>query len=390
MPQDDGRLTFSITHTIDNIPKSDWDRLFGPDCIEGWGFHKTVEQSGIKEFSFYYAIVKRDGAICGIIPFFINDFSFATIIQGPLQRFIVFAQRSWRRFLRAKIIFVGNPLTEKLRIGISNDDKISEIMKEVIRGLSSFAAKENVAAMLFYNLSRNQSGIAATLEQNGLLGMENFPNTIIEIKAKSLEDFIQGLGSSTRKDLRRKLRKSGSLASLKTEVLTDISIIENELYGLYACNFEGSDVHFETLTPGFFRSIQKNMPDNALFFITKADDKIVAFNLCLVKDNILVDKVIGMDKNVSHAYSLYYTTFCENIDWCINNGIRYYCLGITDYHPKLRLGAKLMPLYIYVKFFNPLLEFFGAPLVRFIQPKNFDPVLKGLKGDDLVLREEFF
>jgi hypothetical protein len=102
----------------------------------------------------------------------------------------------------------------------------------------------------------------------------------------------------------------------------------------------------------------------------------------------MIDKVIGMDKNVSHAYSLYYTTFCENIDWCIKNGIRYYCLGITDYHPKLRLGAKLMPLYIYVKLFNPLLKLFSGPLVRFIQPKNFDPVLKGLKNNDLVLREE--
>jgi hypothetical protein len=31
MRQDDGKLTFSITDTIDNIPKSDWDRLFGKD-----------------------------------------------------------------------------------------------------------------------------------------------------------------------------------------------------------------------------------------------------------------------------------------------------------------------------------------------------------------------
>ena len=388
MPQDNARLTFSITNTIDNIPKSDWDRLFGPDCIEGWGFHKTIEQSGIKEFSFYYALVKRDGAICGIIPFFINDFSFATIIQGPLQKFIICAQKLWNRFLRAKIIFIGNPLTEKLRIGVSADDKINELMKEAIRGLSSFAAKENVAAMLFYNLARDQSGLAAALVQNGLLGMENFPNTVLEIKAKSLEDFIQCLGSSTRKDLRRKLRRSAGLAPLKTEAIADISAIENELYKLYACNFEESDVHFETLTPTFFRSIQKNMGESARFFITRAGERIVAFNLCLVKGNMMIDKVIGMDKNVSHAYSLYYTTFCENIDWCIKNGIRYYCLGITDYHPKLRLGAKLMPLYIYVKLFNPLLKLFSGPLVRFIQPKNFDPVLKGLKNNDLVLREE--
>jgi predicted N-acyltransferase len=261
-------------------------------------------------------------------------------------------------------------------------------MEEAVNGLSSFAAKESVSAMLFYNLSQDQVNLAATLEQNGLLRMESFPNTILEIKAKSLEDFIQNLGSSTRKDLRRKLRKTASLATLKTEVLTDINIIQDELYKLYACNFEESDVHFETLTPEFFRNIQKNMPESARFFITRAGKEIVAFNLCLVKDNTLIDKVIGMDKKVSRMYSLYYTTFCENIDWCIKNGIRYYCLGITDYHPKLRLGAKLLPLYIYVKLFNPILKLFSRPLVRFIQPKNFDPTLKNLEENNLILREE--
>ena len=218
--------------------------------------------------------------------------------------------------------------------------------------------------------------------------MENFPNTILEIKAKNLEDFIQNLGSSTRKDLRRKLRKTASLVTLKTEVLTDIFAIQNEVYRLYTCNFEESDVHFETLTPEFFHNIQINMPESTRFFITRAGEKIVAFNLCLLKGNTLIDKVIGMDKKISRMYSLYYTTFCENIDWCIKNGIRYYVLGITDYHPKLRLGAKLMPLYIYVKLFNPLLKLFSRPLVRFIQPKNFDPTLKNLEKNNLVLREE--
>jgi len=388
MRQNDEKLTFSISDTIDNIPKNDWDRLFGPSCIEGWGFHKTIEQSGIKEFSFHYALIKRNSTLCAIIPFFINDFSFATIIQGPLQKLILFVQKLWPRFLWIKIIFIGNPLNEKLRIGVSTNENINEVIKEAVNGLSSFSARTGASAMLFYNLTEGQKDIACALKQNGLLCMENFPNTILELKAKNLEEFIQDLGPSTRKDLRRKLRKTASLATLKTEVLTDINAIQNELYKLYACNFEESDVHFETLTPEFFRNIQKNMPESARFFITRAADKIVAFNLCLVKGNTLIDKVIGMDKTVSRMYSLYYTTFCENIDWCIKNGIRYYCLGITDYHPKLRLGAKLIPLYIYVKLFNPLLRLFGRPLVKLIQPKNFDPTLRNLKENNLVLGEE--
>ena len=134
------------------------------------------------------------------------------------------------------------------------------------------------------------------------------------------------------------------------------------------------------------------MPGVAKFFITYADDKIVAFNLCLVKGDYFIDKIIGMDSSVSHKYNLYYTTFCHNIDWCIKNKIRYYIMGITDYHPKIRLGSKLIPLYIYLKMFNPLLNLFAHPIIRVIEPKNFDPTLKALrklKREEIISGEKF-
>jgi predicted N-acyltransferase len=151
-------------------------------------------------------------------------------------------------------------------------------------------------------------------------------------------------------------------------------------------------VHFEILNPEFFRNISKNIPGKAKFFITRSGGKIVAFNLCLVNKDTCIDKVIGMDKEVSKAYNLYYATFFHNIEWCIKNNIRYYVLGITDYHPKIRLGSRLVPLYIYVKLFNPLLRLFTKPLLKFIQPKNFDPTLKYLQktGEtELVSGEKF-
>lgn len=120
------------------------------------------------------------------------------------------------------------------------------------------------------------------------------------------------------------------------------------------------------------------MPTIAKVFLTRDKDKIVAFNLCLVKGDTCIDKFIGFDSDVYRAYHLYYTTFCHNIDWCIKNGIRYYQMGITDYAPKLRLGAQLIPLFIYLRCANPILNLFTRLIARLIQPKNFDPTLKKL------------
>jgi hypothetical protein len=121
------------------------------------------------------------------------------------------------------------------------------------------------------------------------------------------------------------------------------------------------------------------MPQVARYFITYDADKIVAFNLCLIKGDTFIDKFIGFDYAVAHKYHLYFTTFCHNLEFCIKNNIRFYQPGTTDYYPKLRLGAKLIPLYDYTSTFNPLFDAGFRLIAPFIQPKNLDPSLKNLQ-----------
>ena len=56
-------LEFSITGSIMDIPRAEWDRLFGQGLIEGYGYHKTVEDAQLKEFSLYYLLAKRNGRL---------------------------------------------------------------------------------------------------------------------------------------------------------------------------------------------------------------------------------------------------------------------------------------------------------------------------------------
>jgi predicted N-acyltransferase len=392
MTKDTAKLEFSFTDSINNIAKADWDRLFGEDNVEGWGFHKTIEESGLAEFSFSYLLARRDSRLVCIIPMFTTDFSFTTIIQGPLQTFVLFCQRIFKGFLKFKIIFVGNPIAEKLYLGISPEENLGELINAALKKLNAYARGQKASVLLFYNVTEKDGLLAGSLERNGLKRMENFPNTILDINARSLDEFIGNLGHSTRKDMRRKLRKTLTLTSLETEIREDADGILEEVYKLYSTNFQDSDVNFEILTPDFFRNIAKNVPQKAKFFITRSQGKIVAFNMCLVNKNTCIDKIIGMDREVSKTYNLYYMTFFHNISWCIKNNIRYYVLGITDYHPKIRLGARLVPLYIYARLFNPFLRLFARPLLKFIQPKNFDPTLKHLQktGEtELVSGEKF-
>jgi predicted N-acyltransferase len=182
-----------------------------------------------------------------------------------------------------------------------------------------------------------------------------------------------------RKEIRRKLNKISAL-SLKTEIMEDLDgRALKQVYGLYLNNFADANVQLEKLTPEFFRNICRNMEGQAKYFITRRDGAMVAFNLCLIKNGACVDKFIGFDQRLRREFSLYLYTFCHNLDWCIKNGLRFYQMGQTDYQPKLRLGAKLTPLYVYARFTCNLLNPFGRLFARLIAPVNFDPALKRLK-----------
>ncbi len=376
MPDKNLPLVFSATSTIKDIPENDWDSLFGKDIPEGFGYHKTLEESGIKEFRLGYLLGKRGGKLVAVLPFFINDFSFSTIIQGPLQKLILSLQKVFRRFLKMKMLFVGFPTTEELYIGLSDTENTDEIFDGALKKFREMTKNEKISIILFYNLSEKHRSLAAYLEKNGFARMEDYPNTKIEIRAGSLKEYVDSLGKNTRKDLRRKLNRSSNMPPLTTEIVDDIGGLRDRIYGLYLNNFSASGVHFETLTPDFFQDICRNMRGTAKFFITRERDRVVAFNLCLVKGQTCIDKFIGFDKDISHTYHLYYRTFLHNIEWCIKNGLRYYQMGVTDYDPKVRLGAELVPLSVYFRLSWPVANLFSRFVAGLIKPANFDPALK--------------
>lgn len=375
MLNNNSSLNFSIVNTIKEIAKEDWDRLFGKDIIEDHGYQKTLEEAKLKEFSFGYLLGKRDKNLIAIIPFFVMDFSFDTLIRGLLHRLML----KLKKIFTLKILFLGSPTTEEFYLGISKSEDLTTILNKALEKVYEFCKGGEIKGFLFYNISEKNKPLAEYLTKKRFIKMEGLPTTLIKINANSLEDYIKDLSKNTRKDLRRKLRRSTEEAQLTTELREDISDIACEIYKLYLNNFDESSVHFEILTQEFFQNICHNMPRVAKFFVTYDKDEIVAFNLALIKGDLFIDKFIGLDLNVAHKYHLYFTTFCHNIDWCIKNGLRFYQPGATDYYPKIRLGAELIPLYIYAKALNPMLNAFIRSISRLIEPKNIDSTLKDIK-----------
>jgi len=371
-------LTFATVSKVHDIPRQQWDEIFPVEIIEGYDYFKVLDGSNLPGFSIYYAIVSKQGRAVCIAPFFITEFSFDTTLQGHFKQIVLSLQKIFPSFLKINALFFGSPLTEEGIIGFAEDCNIDQTLNFLIQEATRFCNDKKISAVTFLNLTGRDARVMDFLKHCGFGFMEAFPLARLEIKERSLEEYIQSLGKSTRKDVRRKFKKTQAQTGIRIESRDSLNGILDQVYQLYLNNYDRGEVSFEKLTPEYFSRLSENMPGVTKFFIVWLNDKIVGFNLCFVKGDFCTDKYIGFDYAVAHEYNLYYVTWCHNIDWCIKHGIRYYQPGTCDYDPKIRLGCKLVPLYVCSKFLNPIINCLTAPVLKMISPKNFDPVLRNL------------
>jgi hypothetical protein len=134
MQGNDLSISFEVLDTINKIPRDTWEKLFAEDIIENYGYQKP-EESRLKEFSIAYLIARRGSNLIAVIPFFTMDFSLTTLIQGPLQKPILFIRRLFKRFLMMRLMFVGSPTAEELYFGIAKGEDETELFPKVFEKL---------------------------------------------------------------------------------------------------------------------------------------------------------------------------------------------------------------------------------------------------------------
>jgi predicted N-acyltransferase len=372
-------FTMVIVDKITNISPEAWDEIFPDNMIEGYAYFKALDESNITLFSLHYAIVYKMDRIVSIAPLYIADFSFDTTIHGFLKKMVSSIQKIFPKFLRIKILFFGSPLTEEAVIGFSKDCDRNQILNFLNQEIVHFCKERSISVIAFYNLTKRDMPVIDFLKNNSFGCMEAYPIVRLDIKERSLEEYIQNLGKNTRKDIKRKLKKAYETDDIKIEERNNLNGLLTQAYQLYLNNFNRSDVSFEKLTVEYFSKVSEYMPGITKFFIVWINNKMVAINLCFINGDVCIDKYLGLDYDVAHKYSLYFVTWCHNIDWCIKHGVRYYQPGTGDYEPKIRLGGALIPLYICARYLNPFINRFTKPFIKLIEPKRFDPILKNHK-----------
>ena len=351
-----------------------WQRAFTGKSKDH-RFYEITNQTLGPNFEHRYLIIEdRTGAVRGVQPIFFlqqNLVEGIPAIRGAVER----VRARFPRFLTMRLLMVGNVAGEgHLSGGNESDERF--VAEALPRILPIFARQAKASLIVFKDFPAHYRDTLATLTQNDFTRIPSMPMTELALDYRDFDHYVTTLGSSTRKDLRRKFRRIAEAEPITVEVVTDLTPYVDEVYPFYLQVHERSPMKFERLTPEYLSELGRRMPDRARFFIWRQNGKAIAFSVALVHDGTIYDDYLGLDYRVALDLHLYFYTFRDILSWALGQGLKRYRSSPLNYQPKLHLGCDLYPLDLYVRHTNPVVNKIFPPILKLLEPTRHDPVLQ--------------
>jgi predicted N-acyltransferase len=355
-----------------------WQRAFEGKCKDH-RFYEIVAQTLDSKFEHHYLLLEdKTGQVRAIQPLF---FVQQNLVEGiPALRAAVDAvRRRFSRFLTMRVLMVGNAAGEGHLSACAPEDE-DWVANALHATLKTYARLSGASLVVFKDFPAKYRHALRNFSANGYARVPSMPMTELQLRYTDFDHYVSTLGASTRKDLRRKFRRTVAAPPISVEVVTDLTPFVDEVYPLYLQVHERSPLKFECLTKEYLCSLGQRMPERTRFFIWRQNGKAIAFSVALVHDGTIYDDYLGLDYSVALDLHLYFYTLRDIISWSLAQGLERYRSSPLNYHPKLHLGCDLYPLDLYVMHTAAWLNPIFRQALKFLEPTRHDPVLRRFRN----------
>ena len=358
-----------------------WKTIFRGECKDH-RFYEIMAQTLAADFQYQYLVLEdSDGKVRAIQPLFFLRQNVCEGVSGTMRRLVDKVQQRFPRFLTMRVLMVGCAAGES-HLGVCLPEDKEWAAARLHESLKTYARNNRASLVVLKDFSAKYRETFRGFSSNGYARIPSMPMTRLRLNYSDFDEYLNSLGKATRKNLRRKFRKTESAAPIHLEVVNDVTPYIDEIYPLYLQVHERSPLKFERLTKEYLCSLGQRMPERARFFIWRQEAKVIAFSVCMVHAGTIYDDYLGLDYRVAYDLNLYFYTLRDIIKWALEQRLENYCSSPLNYDPKLHLGCDLVPLDLYVTHTRPVLNPIFRRLLKFLEPTRHDPVLRQFPNAD--------
>jgi len=349
-------LETSVHRSIRELRAESWNRLF-PGQLETFDYLAAVEDSRFEGFRLRYVVAWDAGQMVAAVPAFLTEYALDTTLTGAGKRLLAGIRERLPRALTLQLACLGSPCTETLPLGFDaglEPAQRAAALQSLLKAFERHAVEERAGLLALKDLAQcDDDECESVLRQSGYRSIGGLPVAYLPLACDSIDAYLAGLGSGTRRDMRRKLR---SLQQVRVQVTTDVEAVLPRIMELYRGTRSRAQMQFEELTPAYFTGVLAKVPGHAFCVLYWVGDELLAVNLLLQDATTLLDKYFCMDPQRGRELNLYFISWFTNIRLCLERGLTVYQSGQAGYENKLRLGCRLIRTSMWFRHRNPLVQ----------------------------------
>ena len=358
-------ISVKYFNTIDYIDKSEWNSIVDSNHIlNSYDYLRAIEHSKINDFRYAYFMFYIDGLLVAHVQVGILTFGLDTMASYGLKKIFNFIKKIYPSFLKITLIESGfvSALGNSLRV--SDNEYLAEILEIYDKELIKLAKREKTTLILVRDIyTREKENYDLLLKYKYKL-FNNFPNTFLEINYNNFEGYINDLNAKRRHEVKRRLKVFYN-KGCTVEKIVDFSPYTDHLINLWNQTFfHSKEYQREILNKDYFKFLSDYLKERSFILLCKKGNIPIGFTMFIDSGDTLISTYCGIDYNYNQSCYTYFVLFYESIKESIKSGKKWLELGITNYNPKIEIGAVPEPLYVYGKSINPLLNLFFVPLLK--------------------------
>ena len=370
-----GRTSVGQAWVFDSAAKIDprlWRDAFR-QYVRDARFYEVTEQTLRDQFTQHYFVLRNEvSGAAAVQPFFFVSQDLTAGLPRSIRRWVGTLRHRWPKLFYLTILMVGSPAGEG-----QLDLREPWVCRALREALDAYEKVVRPSLVMLKDFPSEYRRLFLEFTRHGFVRMPGMPSAQLELDFASFEEYMQTrLSKVFRKNLRRKFKVLNQRPPVCMEVVSDIAPYIDEILPLYLQVYERAKMSFEVLNREYFLMLSALLPDKTRYFLWRQEGRIIAFNLCLLHDGTLHDLDVGFDYSLALELHLYFVTWRDVIQWCLQHGIRTYHAGPLNYDPKLHLRLELLAQDVYARHSLRPLNPFLRIAMHFLGPVRYEPLLQ--------------
>lgn len=373
-------ISYKIYDSFENLDITAWETVNKNSIANDSlgmepGFLLSIENSMSQYSRFWYVIFYSDtGAPISSACLSTLSVDLTILSSGILQRVISFVRSVLPSFLYMKILFCGTPASlGQIGVQFTSEAKPEYVLKELDSILTTLAEETKSRVIVHKECESKDLDKMDSLYEIGYRRADSLDMHVFTEKFESFSDYLSGLNSHYRYDIKRslkKLEKNGVEIKRYTNSDDICRKYTNDLYEMYLAVVSRSETQLEILPRAFFIEMSNRYSDEIGLTLLEKDGKVLAYNWSLNHDGKYHFLFCGIDYDNNKKYDLYFNVMYAELGFALDAKADDIYVGQTASGFKMRLGCKQEPLYLFVRSHGYLFKGLLSMLFKYLFPPN--------------------